>query len=86
MGKVEEIMKIRNHDEREIKLRKYAKSLGCSLHGTYTSSGIHVEHEVIKRIREAESSQRGRKQFLIVLITVIITIIGVIAAWIAALK
>jgi len=49
-----EIMSIKEKDRREIELRKYAKELGCSLQGTYTQNGVHLEQEVINRIREAE--------------------------------
>ncbi len=47
-------MSIKEKDKREIELRKYAKELGCSLQGTYAQNGVHLEQEVINRIREAE--------------------------------
>lgn len=52
--KLQKIMSSSKKDEKEIKLREYAKELGCSLQGTYTASGIHLEQEIIRRIMEAE--------------------------------
>ena len=86
MGKLEKIMQIKDKDEREIKLREYAKSLGCSLYASYTSNGIHLEHEIVRRIREAEASQRQHKLWMIALISAIASFLSALAAWIAVLK
>jgi len=39
--------------EREIPLREFAQKLGCSLTGTQTPNGVHLEHIVIERINDA---------------------------------
>jgi hypothetical protein len=46
MGKPGMIMKIQNHEQREVEIRKYAISLGCSLYDIYTGDGKHLEYEV----------------------------------------
>jgi len=58
--RLDDIMSIKEKEKKEIELRKYTKELKCSLQGTYTSNGIHLEQEVIRRIREAEQDLENR--------------------------
>lgn len=61
--KIRQILKIQDRQKREIELRKYAKELGCSLQGTYTSNGLHLEQEVVRRIMDAERDLEEQNPF-----------------------
>ena len=78
-------------NEREVPLRQLAQELGCSLSGTYTSEGRHLENEVIQRIRDADGAGRESlwwsvprgDQNVLELIALIVAVLGAVAAWIA---
>lgn len=84
-NKLKNIMKMKK-EEREIKLREYLLDLGGSLTNTYTSRGKHLEDEVVKRIMNIERSNREKNVRIIVIIGVIVTAIGALAALIAIFK
>ena len=84
-NKLKNIMKMKK-EEREIKLREYLLDLGGSLTNTYTSRSKHLEDEVVKRIMNIERSNREKNVRIIVIIGVIVTAIGALAALIAIIK
>lgn len=61
--RLREILKIQDNDNKELELRKYAQELGCSLQGTYTANGNHLEQEVVDRIRDAEKDLEEQNPF-----------------------
>ena len=84
-NKLKNIMKMKK-EEREIKLREYLLDLGGSLTNTYTSRSKHLEDEVVKRIMNIERSNREKNVRIIVIVGVIVTAIGALAALIAIIK
>ena len=84
-NKLKNIMKMKKED-REIKLREYLLDLGGSLTNTYTARGKHLEDEVVKRIMNIERSNREKNVRIIVIVGVIVTAIGALAALIAIIK
>ena len=84
-NKLKNIMKMKKED-REIKLREYLIDLGGSLTNTYTAKGKHLEDEVVERIMNIERSNREKNVRIIVIIGVIVTAIGALAALIAIIK
>lgn len=72
-------------NEKDVELRKLAKKYGCSLDSTYDSSGKHFTEEVIRRIQEADRSNRESFLWLVALISAIASAVSAIAAWCAIL-
>lgn len=81
--RIERILKSPDHD---VPLRKLAEELGCSLESTYEPSAKHLEAEVVRRIREAASSQRNARLYWIAIISAIASVLSALAAWCAVLR
>ena len=69
--------------DREPALREFAIELGCSLASTYTSNGIHLEEETVRRIQEASRSIRESRLWWIAFISALASVFSALAAWLA---
>jgi len=83
--KLKKIMKVKDREERGIKLKEYASELGCSLQGI-SVDGRLIEEEVVNRILNAERSKREHNLWVIALLSSAASLLSAIAAWIAILK
>ena len=86
MCKLKKLMSINDPNKREIEIRKYAKSLGCSLDSSYSSDGSkHLEEVMVSRIIEAERHQREYSLWIIAFISAVASVLSALAAWAAVL-
>jgi len=67
-------------EERETKLREYLNDLGGSLFSTYTSSGKHLEDEIVARIINIERSNREEGLWKVAFISAIASVVSALAA------
>ena len=80
--KIKKIMDMKiKPDERDVKIRELAKKYGCSLDSTYDLPNKHRTEEVIRRIQEADRSNRESSMWLIALLSAIASVISAVAAW-----
>jgi hypothetical protein len=77
--KLKNIMKMKK-DERETTLREYLMDLGGSLFSTYTTSGKHLEDEVVARIINIERSNREEGLWKIAFISAIASAVSALVA------
>ncbi len=81
--KIKEIME-KDNKERILKLKEYARKLGCSLVGDYNARSDKFREDVIvARIINTERSNREEKLWIIALLSAIASVISALAAWIA---
>ena len=74
-------------EERETKLRELAQKLGCSLSSTYSAErDKHLEHELIRRIQDADRSIREHHLWWIAVLASIAAVVSALAAWSAVLS
>jgi len=83
--KLKEIMKVKNKEDREIKLRERLKDLGGSLMRLSTN-GKFLEEEAIARIINTERSLREENLWTIALMSAIISVVSASVALIAIIK
>ena len=72
-------------EDREIRLKEYAKELGVSFQGVSDTERF-LEAEMVNRIIDAERSQREHRLWIIALISAIASVLSALAAWAAILK
>lgn len=87
--KIHRILSIPNREEREVKLRELARSLGCSLHSTYEAGPEHAKHledEVIRRIQEAARETRDSALWWVAVLSAAASVVSALAAWAAIHK
>ena len=77
--KLKNIMEMKK-EERETKLRQYLNDLGGSLFSTYTSSGKHLEDEIVARIINIERSNREEGLWKIAFISAIASAVSALTA------
>lgn len=81
-NEIKKILSLPN-DDSEVKLRLFAKDLGCNLDSTYSADGKQFTEEVIKRIQEAARTYRESYLWILAVISALASLASAIAAWIA---